>query len=117
MSVARARQETNTVLLFSLDWPLPQTNCVLSSTLARSCDSQLHQTRLFHAMWSMVAREELVGVSILVVIGITLIALAPAKTSVFSCFQPTLMARTSPARSSIGMMGNSPLLLTGKLLR
>jgi hypothetical protein len=36
------------------------------------------------AMRNMVAREELVGVSVLVAIGVTLIALAPAKPIVFA---------------------------------
>ena len=40
------------------------------------------------AMRNMVAREELVGVSVLVVIGVTLIALAPAKPSVFTRLTP-----------------------------
>ena len=41
------------------------------------------------AMRNMVAREELVGVSVLVVIGVTLIALAPAKPSVFTRLTPS----------------------------
>jgi hypothetical protein len=40
------------------------------------------------AMRNMVAREELVGVSVLVVIGVTLIALAPAKPSVLTSLTP-----------------------------
>jgi hypothetical protein len=40
------------------------------------------------AMRNMVAREELVGVSVLVVIGVTLIALAPAKPRAFTRLTP-----------------------------
>ena len=40
------------------------------------------------AMRNMVGREELVGVSVLVVIGVTLLALAPAKPSVFTRLTP-----------------------------
>ncbi len=40
------------------------------------------------AMRNMVAHGELVGVSVLVVIGVTLIALAPAKPTVLTSFTP-----------------------------
>jgi hypothetical protein len=40
------------------------------------------------AMRNMVGRGELIGVAVLVVIGVTLIALAPAKPSVFTRLTP-----------------------------
>ncbi len=91
------RQDPGTLMMFSLYVTLGvflllaiRNPSASRSLIAFTAWSSLAHAALMgtQAMRNMVARGELIGVAVLVVIGVTLIALAPAKPSVFTRVTP-----------------------------